>query len=117
MIRRPPRSTRETTLFPYTTLFRSVVNAAVSGDNIIYRGDVNIGIAVALEWGLIVPVVKHVDELSLVGIARAINDLGERARTKKLLPDAIQRGTFTITNPGVFGSTAQASFPVGKPAG
>jgi len=86
----------------------AVVNAAVSGDNIIYRGDVNIGIAVALEWGLIVPVVKHADELSLVGIARAINDLGERARTKKLLPDEIQRGTFTITNPGVFGSYAGA---------
>jgi len=85
-----------------------VVNAAVSGDNIIYRGEVNIGIAVALEWGLIVPVVKHADELSLVGIARAINDLGERARTKKLLPDEIQRGTFTITNPGVFGSYAGA---------
>src|SRR6058998_2828706 len=58
-----------------------VVNAAVSGDNIIYRRDVNIGIAVALDWGLIVPVVKRADELSLVGIARAINDLGERART------------------------------------
>jgi pyruvate dehydrogenase E2 component (dihydrolipoamide acetyltransferase) len=85
-----------------------VVNAAVSGDSIIYRGEVNIGIAVALDWGLIVPVVKHVDELSLVGIARAINDLGERARTKKLLPDEIQRGTFTITNPGVFGSYAGA---------
>src|SRR5207245_1220193 len=81
-----------------------VVNAAVSGDNIIYRAEVNIGIAVALDWGLIVPVVKHADELSLVGIARAINDLGERARTKKLSPDEIQRGTFTITNPGVFGS-------------
>src|SRR3989441_578955 len=86
----------------------SVVNAAVSGDNIIYRRDVNIGIAVALDWGLIVPVVKHADELSLVGIARAINDLGERARTKKLSPDDIQRGTFTITNPGVFGSYAGA---------
>src|SRR5712664_1504375 len=85
-----------------------VVNAAVSGDNIIYRADVNIGIAVALDWGLIVPVVKHADELSLVGIARAINDLGERARTKKLSPDEIQRGTFTITNPGVFGSYAGA---------
>src|SRR5216117_769065 len=85
-----------------------VVNAAVSGDNIIYRGDVNIGIAVALEWGLIVHVVKHVDELSLSGLARAINDLGERARTKKLSPDEIQRGTFTITNPGVFGSYAGA---------
>ena len=85
-----------------------VVNAAVSGDNIIYRRDVNIGIAVALEWGLIVPVVKRADELSLSGLARAINDLGERARTKKLLPDEIQRGTFTITNPGVFGSYAGA---------
>src|SRR3989440_12703 len=83
-----------------------VVNAAVSGDNIIYRADVNIGIAVALDWGLIVPVVKHADELSLIGIARAINDLGERARTKKLLPDDIQRGTFTITNPGGFGPFA-----------
>jgi 2-oxoglutarate dehydrogenase E2 component (dihydrolipoamide succinyltransferase) len=81
-----------------------VVNAAVSGDNTIYRRDVNIGIAVALDWGLIVPVIKHADELSLIGIARAINDLGERARTKKLNPDEVQKGTFTITNPGVFGS-------------
>jgi len=85
-----------------------VVNAAVSGDSIIYRQDVNIGIAVALDWGLIVPVVKRADELSLSGLARAINDLGERARTKKLSPDEIQRGTFTITNPGVFGSYAGA---------
>ena len=85
-----------------------VVNAAVTGDNIIYRRDVNIGIAVALDWGLIVPVVKRADELSLSGLARAINDLGERARTKKLSPDEIQRGTFTITNPGVFGSYAGA---------
>src|SRR5258706_558375 len=83
-----------------------IVNAAVSGDSTIYRGDVNIGIAVALDWGLIVPVIKHADELSLMGIARAINDLGERARTKKLLPDDIQRGTFTITNPGGFGPFA-----------
>jgi 2-oxoglutarate dehydrogenase E2 component (dihydrolipoamide succinyltransferase) len=83
-----------------------VVNAAVSADSTIYRADVNIGIAVALEWGLIVPVIKHADELSLIGIARAINDLGERARTKKLLPDDIQRGTFTITNPGGFGPFA-----------
>ena len=86
----------------------AVVNAAVSGDNIIYRHDVNIGIAVALDWGLIVPVVKRADELSLAGLARAINDLGERARSKKLSPDEIQRGTFTITNPGVFGSYAGA---------
>src|SRR5438132_660930 len=85
-----------------------VVNAGVPGDNIIYRRDVNIGIAVALEWGLIVPVVKRADELSLSGLARAISDLGERARTKKLSPDEIQRGTFTITNPGVFGPYAGA---------
>src|SRR6266566_3446528 len=83
-----------------------IVNTAVSGDSTIYRADVNIGIAVALDWGLIVPVIKHADELSLIGIARAINDLGERARTKKLLPDDIQRGTFTITNPGGFGPFA-----------
>jgi 2-oxoglutarate dehydrogenase E2 component (dihydrolipoamide succinyltransferase) len=83
-----------------------IVNAAVSGDSTIYRNEVNIGIAVALDWGLIVPVIKHADELSLIGLARAINDLGERARTKKLSPDDIQRGTFTITNPGGFGPYA-----------
>ena len=83
-----------------------MVNAAVSGDNTIFRRDINIGIAVALEWGLIVPVIKHADELSLMGIARAINDLGERARTKRLSPDDIQKGTFTITNPGGFGPYA-----------
>ena len=83
-----------------------IVNAAVSGDSTIYRNEVNIGIAVALDWGLIVPVIKHADELSLMGLARAINDLGERARTKKLSPDDIQRGTFTITNPGGFGPYA-----------
>jgi pyruvate dehydrogenase E2 component (dihydrolipoyllysine-residue acetyltransferase) len=83
-----------------------IVNAAVSGESTIYRRDINIGIAVALDWGLIVPVLKHADELSLLGLARAINDLGERARTKKLTPDEIQRGTFTITNPGGFGPYA-----------
>jgi 2-oxoglutarate dehydrogenase E2 component (dihydrolipoamide succinyltransferase) len=83
-----------------------IVNAAVSGDSTIYRADINIGIAVALDWGLIVPVIRHADELSLIGIARALNDLGERARTKKLSPDDIQRGTFTITNPGGFGPFA-----------
>jgi pyruvate dehydrogenase E2 component (dihydrolipoamide acetyltransferase) len=83
-----------------------IVNAAVTTDATIYRADVNIGIAVALDWGLIVPVIKHADELSLQGLARAINDLGERARSKKLSPDEIQRGTFTITNPGVFGPYA-----------
>ena len=81
-----------------------VVNSAVSGESTLFRRDINIGIAVALDWGLIVPVIKRADELSLLGVARAINDLGERARTKKLSPDEVQKGTFTITNPGVFGS-------------
>ena len=81
-----------------------VLNSAVSGEGTLFRRDINIGIAVALEWGLIVPVIKRADELSLPGVARAINDLGERARTKKLSPDEVQKGTFTITNPGVFGS-------------
>jgi len=83
-----------------------IINAAVAADATIYRREINLGIAVALDWGLIVPVVRHADELSLMGIARAINDLGERARSKKLSPDEVQRGTFTITNPGVFGSYA-----------
>ena len=87
-----------------------VVNAAVSNDATIYRNEINLGIAVALDWGLIVPVIKRADELSLLGIARAINDLGERARTKKLNPDEVQRGTFTITNPGVFGGVI--GFPI-----
>jgi pyruvate dehydrogenase E2 component (dihydrolipoyllysine-residue acetyltransferase) len=80
------------------------LNAAVSGESTILRRDINLGIAVALDWGLIVPVIKHADELALLGLARAINDLGERARAKKLSPDEVQKGTFTITNPGVFGS-------------
>jgi 2-oxoglutarate dehydrogenase E2 component (dihydrolipoamide succinyltransferase) len=63
----------------------------------------NIGVAVALDWGLIVPVVKNADELSIAGLTRRINDLAERARSKKLLPDEVQGGTFTITNPGIFG--------------
>jgi pyruvate dehydrogenase E2 component (dihydrolipoamide acetyltransferase) len=83
-----------------------VINSAVSNETTIFRRDINIGIAVALDWGLIVPVIKHADELSLLGIARAINDLGERARSKRLNPDDVQRGTFTITNPGGFGSYA-----------
>jgi pyruvate dehydrogenase E2 component (dihydrolipoamide acetyltransferase) len=87
-----------------------VVNAAVSHEATIYRNEINLGIAVALDWGLIVPVIKHADELSLLGIARAINDLGERARAKKLNPDDVQRGTFTITNPGVFGGVI--GFPI-----
>jgi pyruvate dehydrogenase E2 component (dihydrolipoamide acetyltransferase) len=81
-----------------------VLNAAVSGEGTILRRDINLGIAVALDWGLIVPVIKHADELALLGLARAINDVGERARAKKLSPDEVQKGTFTITNPGVFGS-------------
>ncbi len=81
-----------------------VINAAVSGDHTIYRRDVNIGLAVALDWGLIVPVIRHADELSLLGIARAIEDLAGRARGKRLMPEDVQRGTFTITNPGGFGT-------------
>jgi 2-oxoglutarate dehydrogenase E2 component (dihydrolipoamide succinyltransferase) len=81
-----------------------VVNASVSGDSIIYRQSINVGIAVALDWGLIVPVLKHADELSLLGIAKRMADLAERARTKRLNPDEVQQGTFTITNPGTFGS-------------
>jgi 2-oxoglutarate dehydrogenase E2 component (dihydrolipoamide succinyltransferase) len=81
-----------------------IVNASVDGKNIVYKKDVNLGIAVALDWGLIVPVVKNAEEKSLVGLARAITDLATRAREKKLSPDDVQGGTFTITNPGVFGS-------------
>jgi len=83
-----------------------VLNAAVQRAAIIYRGQVNIGIAVALDWGLIVPVIRGADELSLFGIAKAMADLADRARTKRLKPDEVQNGTFTITNPGVFGSFA-----------
>jgi len=80
-----------------------VVNSQVSGDNIIYKGDINLGMAVALDWGLIVPVIKRADTLSLSGLALAANDLADRARAKKLNPDEASGGTFTITNPGVFG--------------
>jgi 2-oxoglutarate dehydrogenase E2 component (dihydrolipoamide succinyltransferase) len=80
-----------------------VVNAQVSGESIIYKGDINLGMAVALDWGLIVPVIKKADTLSLSGLALAANDLADRARVKKLNPDEVQGGTFTITNPGVFG--------------
>ncbi|HEU4641321.1 MAG TPA: 2-oxoglutarate dehydrogenase, E2 component, dihydrolipoamide succinyltransferase [Gemmatimonadaceae bacterium] len=81
-----------------------VMNSSVAGANVIYRKQYNIGVAVALDWGLIVPVIKHADDLSLTGITRALNDLAARARAKKLNPDEVQGGTFTITNPGVFGS-------------
>ena len=81
-----------------------VVNASVDGDNIVYHKDVNVGIAVALDWGLIVPVIKHADEKNLLGLSRAVADLANRARGKQLKPDEVQGGTFTITNPGVFGA-------------
>ena len=81
-----------------------VMNSSVAGTNVIYRKQINIGVAVALEWGLIVPVIKNADDLSLSGITRALNDVAARARAKKLSPDEVQGGTFTITNPGVFGS-------------
>ncbi|MBA3645044.1 MAG: 2-oxoglutarate dehydrogenase, E2 component, dihydrolipoamide succinyltransferase [Gemmatimonadaceae bacterium] len=81
-----------------------IVNASVAGTNVIYRKQVNIGIAVALDWGLIVPVIKNADDLSLTGITKALNDLAARARSKRLDPREVQEGTFTITNPGVFGS-------------
>jgi 2-oxoglutarate dehydrogenase E2 component (dihydrolipoamide succinyltransferase) len=82
-----------------------VMNASVEGDSIHYKRDLNIGIAVALDWGLLVPVIKHADELSFVGLQRALNDLGERARTKRLKPEEVSGGTFTITNPGIFGAS------------
>ena len=80
-----------------------VFNSQVSGDQIIYKRDINLGMAVALDWGLIVPVIKRADDLSISGLARAANDLADRARTKQLKPDDVAGGTFTITNPGVFG--------------
>jgi 2-oxoglutarate dehydrogenase E2 component (dihydrolipoamide succinyltransferase) len=82
---------------------KRVVNASVVGEGIFYHKHVNIGIAVALDWGLIVPVVKGAENLSFVGLQRAISDLGERARAKKLVPDEVQGGTITITNPGIYG--------------
>ena len=81
-----------------------VVNASLDGDNIVYKKDINLGIAVALGAGLIVPVIKHADEKNLLGLSRSIADLAERARAKQLKPDDVQAGTFTITNPGQFGS-------------
>jgi 2-oxoglutarate dehydrogenase E2 component (dihydrolipoamide succinyltransferase) len=80
-----------------------IVNSSVDGDTIVYKKNVNVGIAVALENGLIVPVIKHADRMNLLGLAKAAADLGERARTKRLVPDDVQGGTFTITNVGVFG--------------
>ncbi|MGZ4859246.1 MAG: 2-oxoglutarate dehydrogenase, E2 component, dihydrolipoamide succinyltransferase [Candidatus Angelobacter sp.] len=82
---------------------KPIINSSVVGDGIQYHKNVNIGIAVALDWGLIVPVVKGAENLSFVGLQRAIVDLGERARSKKLVPDDVQGGTITITNPGIYG--------------
>ncbi|MGB7083070.1 MAG: dihydrolipoamide acetyltransferase family protein, partial [Candidatus Acidiferrales bacterium] len=79
------------------------VNSSVDGTNIVFHRECNIGIAVALDWGLIVPVVKNAEEKNFLGLQRAINDLAERARSKRLKPEEVQEGTFSITNPGVFG--------------
>jgi 2-oxoglutarate dehydrogenase E2 component (dihydrolipoamide succinyltransferase) len=81
-----------------------VVNASIDGDQVVFHKNINIGIAVALDWGLIVPVVKNADERNLLGLTRAIADLANRARVKQLKPDEVSGGTFTITNPGVFGA-------------
>lgn len=81
-----------------------IANASIEGDNIIYRKDINLGIAVALDNGLIVPVIRSADEKNLLGLSRAIDDIASRARSKKLSPEEVQGGTFTITNPGIFGA-------------
>jgi pyruvate dehydrogenase E2 component (dihydrolipoamide acetyltransferase) len=87
-----------------------LINASLEGDNVVYRKDVNLGIAVALEGGLIVPVIKNADERNMLGLSRAIADVAERARNKQLKPDEVHGGTFTITNPGQFG--AQFGMPI-----
>jgi pyruvate dehydrogenase E2 component (dihydrolipoamide acetyltransferase) len=79
------------------------VNASADGTNVVLHRECNIGVAVALDWGLIVPVIKNAEEKNFLGLARAMNDLAERARTKKLKPDEVSESTFSITNPGVFG--------------
>jgi len=79
-------------------------NASIDGENIVYKRDINLGIAVALETGLIVPVIRNADEKNLLGLGRAIQDLAHRARNKQLKPEEVQAGTFTITNPGIFGA-------------
>ena len=87
-----------------------ILNASIDGDNIVYKKDINLGIAVALEDGLIVPVIRNADEKNVLGLSRAIVDVAERARTKRLNPDEVHGGTFTITNPGQFG--AQFGMPI-----
>jgi 2-oxoglutarate dehydrogenase E2 component (dihydrolipoamide succinyltransferase) len=81
-----------------------IINASIEGDNIRYHRNINMGIAVALDWGLIVPVLKNAGDLNFLGLQRGISDLGERARTKKLKPEDVEGSTFTITNPGQFGA-------------
>jgi len=81
------------------------INASIDGDNIVYKRDINLGIAVALDAGLIVPVIRNADERNMIGMCRAIQDLSGRARSKQLKPEEVQSGTFTITNPGIFGAT------------
>ncbi|MGD8396302.1 MAG: 2-oxoglutarate dehydrogenase, E2 component, dihydrolipoamide succinyltransferase [Candidatus Eiseniibacteriota bacterium] len=81
-----------------------IVNARLDDSTIVYHRHVNLGIAVALDWGLLVPVIRHAEEKNLVGLARSIHDLATRARSKKLKPEEVQGGTFSITNPGIFGS-------------
>ena len=81
-----------------------IINASIEGDNIRYHRNINVGIAVALDWGLIVPVLKNAGDLNFLGLQRGITDLGERARTKKLKPEDVEGSTFTVTNPGQFGA-------------
>jgi 2-oxoglutarate dehydrogenase E2 component (dihydrolipoamide succinyltransferase) len=85
-----------------------VLNASVEGDTIVYKKTINVGIAVNIEGGLIVPVIRNAGEMNLEQISQAINDLGERARTKKLTPDDVKGGTFSVTNPGQFGAVIGA---------
>jgi pyruvate dehydrogenase E2 component (dihydrolipoamide acetyltransferase) len=87
-----------------------IINASIDGENVVYKKDINLGIAVALDEGLIVPVIKNADEKNLLGLSRAIADVAERARTKRLNPDEVHGGTFTITNPGQVG--AQFGMPI-----
>jgi pyruvate dehydrogenase E2 component (dihydrolipoamide acetyltransferase) len=81
-----------------------VVNSSIDGESVVFHKDIHVGIAVALDWGLIVPVIKNADEKNLLGLSRSVADLASRARAKQLKPDDVQGGTFTITNPGVFGA-------------
>ena len=81
-----------------------ILNASMAGNDIVYKKDINLGVAVALDWGLIVPVIRRAQQKTLVGLAREVADLSRRARQKQLSPDEVQGGTFTLTNPGVFGS-------------